>query len=426
MALLFKEDKIMRLLRRLIESNLIFGIFIAIFIISVGIAAVVRGGKDLKVDLFGVEQVLQKKSPYDNPNDPNRPIFRYAPPFALMMRPFLIGGKQIPDQLLLSLSKYTNIDIIIFYITKIFLLFLIVFFLLKLIPCSSLRRSGMNFKLAFFLSMPFIGYELTNNQNKLIALCFIIFSLYLFDQQRLWLSSLFFNLALVVYLPLIPFIIYFLKYRKKFIITFIVTFALVFIIIPSFIWGIHYNNFLLKDWFNRCLKPSFITKSYSTYIDLKRSSQSLPSAIGRIFVRGKTGNFQYLISPFFIHIIILFLSLLVSLLTFFAIWFSKDKYKGLEFSTLLILSMILPQYCIYYTWAYLLVIYFSVFNYIDLNKDDISSKKILLTFCILVFITTCLIWINVIKYLSVLFWSTLALWLVMVYIMLKSIRYKRA
>lgn len=416
----------MRFLRKLIESNLFFGIFIAIFIISVGIAAVVRGGKDLKVDLFGVEQVLQKKSPYDNPTDPGRPLFRYAPPFALMMRPFLIEGEQIPSQLPPFFLKYKNIEIISFYITKIFLLFLAIFFLLKLIPCSSLRRSGMNFKLAFLLSMPFIGYELTNNQNKLIALCFIIFSLYLFDQQRLWLSSLFFNLALVVYLPLVPFIIYFLKYRKKFIITFIVTFALVFIIIPSFIWGIHYNNFLLKDWFNRCLKPFFITKSYSTYIDLRRSSQSLPSAIGRIFVRGKTGNFQYLISSFFIHIIIRFLSLLVSLLTFFAIWFSKDKYKGLQFSVLLILSLILPQYCIYYTWAYLLVIYFSVFNYIDLNKDDISSKKILLTFCILVFITTCLTWIKVIKYLSVLFWSTLALWLGMVYKMLKSIRFKRA
>jgi len=414
----------MRLLRKLIESNLIFGIFIAIFVISVGIAAVIRGGKDLKVDLFGVEQVLQKRSPYDNPTDPNRAIFRYAPPFALMMRPFLIEGKQISSQSLLFFLKYKNIEIISFYITKIFLLFLAIFFLLKLIPCSSLRRSKMNFKLAFFLSMPFIGYELTNNQNKLIALCFIIFSLYLFDRERLWLSGLFFNLALVVYLPLALFIIYFLKYRKKFIITFIVTFALVFII-PSFIWGIHYNNFLLKDWFNRCLKPFFITKSYSTYIDLRRSSQSLPSVMGRIFVMGKTGNFQYLISPFFIHIIIRFLSLSVSLLTFFAIWFSKDKYKGLEFSTLLILSMILPQYCIYYTWAYLLVVYLAIFNYIDFNRDDISSKKILLIPCLLVFITTCLIWIKVIKYLSVLFWSTLALWLGMVYIMLKSIRYKR-
>ena len=413
----------MRPLRRLIESNLIFGIFIAIFIISVGIAAVVRGGKDLKVDLFGVKQVLEKKSPYDNPTDPGRPLFRYAPPFALMMRPFLIEGEQILSQSPLFL-KYKNIEIISFYITKIFLLFLAIFFLLKLIPCSSRRRCWINFKLAFFLSMPFIGYELTNNQNKLIALCFIIFSLYLFDQQRLWLSGLFFNLALVVYLPLAPFIIYFLKYRKRFIITFIVTFVLVFIIIPSFIWGIHYNNFLLKDWFNRCLKPFFITKSYSTYIDLRRSSQSLPSVMGRIFVMGKTGNFQYLISPSFIHIIIRFLSLLVSLLTFFAIWFSKDKYKGLEFSTVLILSMILPPYCIYYTWAYLLPIYFSIFNYIELNKDDIYSKKILLIPCILVFITTCLIWIKVIKYLSVLFWSTLALWLGMVYVILKSIGIK--
>ena len=202
--------------------------------------------------------------------------------------------------------------------------------------------------------------------------------------------------------------------------TFAITAIFVFIILPSFAWGFHFNNFLLKDWFNRCLKPFFVTNSYSTYIDLRRSSQSLPSAIGRIFVQGKPGSFHYLISPLYIHIISRILSLSVSILTLLAVWFSSDKYKSLQFSVLLILALILPQYCIYYTWAYLLVIYFCALSFIDSLKDD-SSRKMLSALIALVFIATCLTMITALKYLSFLAWSTLALWAGMVYLMLKSV-----
>lgn len=413
-------------LKKLITSNLFFGIFIAIFIIAVGIATAVRGGKDLKVYLYGAAQTLHEKSPYDNPVDQSRPLFRYAPSFALMMRPFLIETWRNPDDFFWSerIPKYKNITITCFYIAKIMLLFLASIFLLKLASSAS-AKTWANFKLAFFLSMPFIGYELANNQNKLIALPFLIFSLFLFERNNLWASGLFFNLALIVYIPLAPFFIYFFKKRKEFLIIFFITAVLLFIILPSIVWGSHYNNFLLKDWYTRCLKPFFSAKSYSAYLDLRRSSQSLPSAIGRIFVTGKKPNLHYLISPIIIHIIVRTLSFLVSALSVFAVWFSSEKTRSLQFSVLLILSLILPQYCIYYTWAYLLVIYFFVLDYTDSLKNDRFSKRTLHSLIALVFISNCLILITAIKYLSILFWSTLALWSGMVYLMLKSIRFKK-
>ena len=81
--------------RRLITSKIIFGAIIVFFIIGLGFTIPVREGKDLKVGLFGVEQVLHKKSPYENPTDPNRTIYRYAPGLALLEYPFLLKSKLI-------------------------------------------------------------------------------------------------------------------------------------------------------------------------------------------------------------------------------------------------------------------------------------------------------------------------------------------
>lgn len=408
----------MKLFKKLLDSNLIFGIVVVIFIISAGIAADIRGGRDLKVDLFGVAQVLQKKSPYENPGDPNRPLFRYAPPFALIMRPFLI--EKVPSSLLLSVLKFRDVEVGIFYIIKIILLFFTVLCLFKLIPCRDRESCWRNLKLAFLFSMPFLGYELANNQNKLIALFFIILSLFLFEHKQAWLSGIFLNLSLAIYIPLIPFVIYFIKRKMAFLITFIITFAVVFILVPSFVWGFHYNNFLLKSWFDRCLKPFFFTNSYSTYIDLRLSSQSLPSAIGRIFVSKTAGNFYYKVSPLFIHLIIRVLSLLTVATSCIAVWFSSGKTKGLEIPILLILSLITPQYCIYYTWAYLLVIYFCIFNYLDGLTNKRHSGSMLFASVLIIFIVTCLIELSAIKYFSILFWMTMALLFEMIYEVFKS------
>ena len=82
-------------LRRFVTSKIIFGMISVSFIIAMAFTIQIREGKDLKVGLFGVEQVLHKKSPYDNPTDPNRTIYRYAPGLAILERPFLLKSKLI-------------------------------------------------------------------------------------------------------------------------------------------------------------------------------------------------------------------------------------------------------------------------------------------------------------------------------------------
>ncbi len=411
--------------KKFISSDLAFKIFLAIFVIWVGAAAVVRGGNDLKVDFFGAGQVFQKMSPYDNPTDTNRPLFRYAPLFAAMIYPFLLLNKITHGTAVINryVIEYKDIwfSITAFYIFKIILLSLTAFFMLRMFPSGEKKR-WRNFKIAFMLSVPFTAYELANNQNKLIALFFVVFSLFLFERKRAWLSGVFFNLALVVYVPLAAFILYFLKYKKTFIIIFIVTMLLVFAVLPSFIWGFDFNNFLLKDWFIRCLKPFFMTDTYSAYVELRNNSQSLPSAIGRIFVSDHIGGYRYSISPFAVHMIVRTLSAVIGLLSILAIWLPSGKTKELQICIPLILSLILPQYCIFYTWAYLLVIYFCVFNYISDPSADERSRKILLALSVAVFFASCLSLSKALKAVSLFFWATLALWAGLVYVLLMENR----
>lgn len=92
------------ILRKLINAKGFFVTVVAVFILSLAASVYYRGGKDLKVGLFGVEQVLQKKSPYDNPTDRPRPLFRYAPGFAILLYPFLLKSKMV------SPFKFENIN----------------------------------------------------------------------------------------------------------------------------------------------------------------------------------------------------------------------------------------------------------------------------------------------------------------------------
>ena len=101
--------------------------------------------------------------------------------------------------------------------------------------------------------------------------------------------------------PIFFFALYFIfRSRGKYIVNLILGMLIIFIIVPSAVWGIGYNNFLLKDWYMRCLKPFFMTTSYATYMELRPSSQSLPSAIGRIFVIGQARriNIPFLPRPY--------------------------------------------------------------------------------------------------------------------------------
>jgi len=410
------------ILKKIFDSHYIFAIIIAIFILSLGFVICSRGGKDLKVDLFGVEQVLQKKSPYENPTDPNRPLFRYAPAFTILLYPFLLKSRMIAP------FVFENIipSALAWYLIVILSLFLSIKILLRLIPSPSQQIGMRNLKISLLLALPLIGYELSNSQNKLIALFFMLVAIFLFEKNRPFLSALCFNLALTIYIALLPIALYFIIRNRRFIFSFIVSVLIIFLIFPSLIFGIQFNIFLLREWFLRCLKPFFLTHSYATYIDLRPSSQSLPSAIGRIFVSGHTRTFQYLISPSMIHIIIRALSVTTVLFSCLAVWkSSRFILKGFNYAIFLMLALILPQYCIYYTWSWLFMFYFIILNYISFPEVSIGQKKILLTTTYALVILSCLVSIRIVDHFSFLFWATIALWLEMVVILLRQYKPQR-
>ncbi|MFA6282025.1 MAG: hypothetical protein WCY05_05975 [Candidatus Omnitrophota bacterium] len=404
---------------KLNKFDVIVWAVISIFIIAMGFTIAHRDGRDLKVGLFGVEQVLQKKSPYENPSDPNRTIFRYAPGITILEYPFLFKAKMVnPSNL-----DFENIKPSVFawYIFEILALFFSAKILLKLIPSASKEASSRNFKIALLLALPLIGYEISNSQNKLIALFFLLTALWLFKKQKWFFSAIVFNIAMTVYIPLSFFIFYFLiKSKGRYIIHFLSGAITVFFVIPSLFFGWEFNLYLLKEWFRLSLAPFSATTSYASYVDLRVSSQSLPSAIGRLFVSGKTGDFKYLISPEAVHIVIRVFSGLVLLFSCIGAFFARknEKLDGFIIATFLMLALIMPQYCIYYTWAYLFVIYFIVFNYLGYYEVSILQKRALVISLSLLFLSICLIGVHFFKYYSAIFWMTFILWAKMVLAMI--------
>jgi hypothetical protein len=402
--------------KKIINSNQFFTLALIVFVLSLAVAVYYREGKDLKVDLFGVEQILQGHSPYENPLDPNRAIFRYAPGFTLLAYPFLLTSRMIAP------FQFGNILFSIFawYLAEIFSLVISVIILFKLIPSPAKEISIRNLKISLLMASPLIGYELANGQNKLFALCFMLTAIFLFEKNRLFASAVFYSLALTVYIALLPFLFYFLLRKKEFIFSFTISVLIVFFIFPSVIFGIGFNAFLLKEWFLHALKPFFLTNSYTTYIDLRISSQALPSAIGRMFVSGRRGHFNYFISPLFIHVMIRAFSAMILSFSLLAAWKRpKAISRGLDYVIFLILALILPQYCIFYTWSWAFVFYFVAFNYMSSAEATIAEKRILLIAVLILFSASSLIGIPLVNYYSFLFWATFVAWLGIVIISIR-------
>ncbi|MDO8525092.1 MAG: hypothetical protein Q7S07_01205, partial [Candidatus Omnitrophota bacterium] len=233
-----------------------------------------------------------------------------------------------------------------------------------------------------------------------------------FEKDKYFLSAIFLNLAMTVYIPLAFFAFFFLlRSRFKYITHFILGALVVFIIVPSAVFGIDYNNFLLKDWYSRCLKPFFMTGSYATYMELRPSSQSLPSAIGRIFISGDTAPYKYLISPEAIHIIIRFFSTTILAISLFSIWKRvKPELSGLSYALFLPLSLIMPSYCIWYTWAYVFVLYFAALNRMSYPDIEKTEKGLLTAALIALLASSYSIAIKPMNKISVMFWGTLFYW----------------
>lgn len=405
------------MLKKILNSNLSFGVVVGIFIISMFFTTQTRGGKDLKVFLYGAQQTLEKKSPYDNLTDPNRTIFRYAPGFAILMYPFILKSKVTAP------FEFQNIylSVFVWYITEIIALLLIFYLLFKLVPAATKEAGLINLKLSFLAALPLIGYEISNCQNKLFALLLMLASLLLFERNRVLLSASLFCLALTIYIPLSVFGFYFVLKKKTFLPAFFIAAILTFILVPSLVFGFNFNNILLKEWFSHSIAPFVFTNNYTSYVDLRNSNQALPGAIGRIFVRGHTGNFRYLIPPYFIHIVIRVFSAAIFFLSLLAVCTkSKNKFQRLDYSIFFILALVLPQYCIYYTWSWIFVLYFTLFNYLSYPEIPAYEKKSLLILAAFLYISICLIGFPKIKFFSLICWTTLTLWLGMTIILIRK------
>jgi len=395
-----------QLLKRILNSNIVFIALLAIFLVVSAIMLYHRDGKDLKVGLYAVTQVLQKKSPYENPVDPHRLIFRYAPGITILESPFLLKTKVIGPY------KFENIrpSIFAWFIVEILALLGSAWLLFKLIPAASRSISLRNLKLSFVMALPLIIYEIVNSQNKLVALFFMLMAVFLFEKKKSFWSAFCFNIALTIYVALLPFLFYFLIRDKRYIISFITAALAVFFLIPSLVFGFNFNIYLLKEWI-QSLHSFFFTNSYMTYIDLRRSSQSIPSVLGRIFVSGHTGHFTDFIPPLFIHILIRAFSMIVLLCYCLAVWQKpKDTARGFSYVIFLILALILPQYCVYYTWAYLFVFYFAVLNYVSYPNVPDGQKNVLMVLTLVLCAASYTIGFHRLSYHSVLFWATFIFW----------------
>ena len=398
--------------------NRVFLLIITIFIITMAIVVCVREGKDLKVGLFGVEQMLQRKSPYDNPTDINRPIFRYAPGFTLLQAPFLLTSRMTgPYEF-----EHITPSVLSWYLAGTIAFLLSILLMARLIPASSRETGIRNLKVSVLLALPLVAYELSNSQNKLIALAFVMLAIYMFERKRHFLSAIFLSLALTVYIPLSFFAFYFIfRSRGRYIVNMILGGLMVFIIVPSLIWGIDYNNFLLKDWYLRCLKPFFMTTSYATYMELRPSSQSLPSALARIFVSGRSAPYKYSIPPEVLHILIRVFSTTILAISLASVWRRvKPRLLGLSYAVFLPLALIMPSYCIWYTWAWIFVLSFATLNYMsypDIGKKEKAVLKVALA-VLLASSYSCAI--GPLNNISVMFWGTLFYWACVAAVVIKN------
>jgi len=411
--------------------NILFWVIVSISIIVTGISLSMRGGRDLKVGLYGVELISHGKSPYENYSDANRPLFRYAPGMAILQRPFLLKSKMIEPLDFSYPIDFKDMlpSIFAWYLIELAAIAFSGLILLQLIPSSTKEEGIRNLKISLLMALPFLLYELANSQNKLVALFFLLTALLLFKKNRMFFSSVFFCLALTVYSPLLIFILYFiLKSKGRFILSFLAGVFVVFFLVPSAVWGVEFNSYLLIEWFERTIKPFSVAASYVNYLDLRASNQSLPGAIGRLLAPGGTENFHYLISPVSIHLLIRACSAAIVLLSCIAVWKnSKETSEGLAYSVFLMLALILPQYCIYYTWAWTFVFYFAALNYACRTEVPAGYRRLLITVSSGLFISTCLVGVSFLKNISVILWTTLILWAVMVKVLIgQNPQFKKA
>jgi hypothetical protein len=130
-----------------------------------------------------------------------------------------------------------------------------------------------------------------------------------------------------------------------------------------------------------------------------------------MFVSGHTGSFRYLLAPEILHLIIKASSAIIVIFSTLAILKRPaSASRGLEYTVFFILAMLLPQYCIYYTWAWLFVFYYAVFTYAGYPGVPQRRKQLLLICAYAMFFSSLFIGFDPANRASNFFWSTLILW----------------
>jgi hypothetical protein len=351
------------------------GVLLCALITAGGIAAVKREGKDLRVGLFGVVQAFSGRSPYDNPTDPPRPLFRYAPGFAIIQALFFLSSRQ--DAGSLFYFWHAGPSIISWYLFEIACLFGMAFILPKLIPS---RRPVATLIVSFLLALPYIIYELVNCQNKIPALFFMLLAVLLFERKSFFASALAFCVALTIYIPLVFFLAYFLiEAGGRYLSRFLCAAAVVFLGIPALVWGPGFSLYLLGEWFDRCIRP-FASGGLAGYVDIRNSSMSFPSALAKLFVsKDAQRQYQFFLDPALLGAIVRISCAAILSVTLLSAWMRRNAgSKGLVYAGFLILALLIPQYCIYYTWSWLIFLYFILLNYRDFSGQRMGKVAFIL------------------------------------------------
>jgi hypothetical protein len=100
----------------------------------------------------------------------------------------------------------------------------------------------------------------------------------------------------------------------------------------------------------------------------------------------------------------------------------KPRLIGMSYTVFITIALIMPSYCIWYAWAYLLVLYFAALNY--MSCPDVKKKeKAVMRFALAILLASSYsIAIGPLNYISVMFWGTLCYFCCASWVIIRNLR----
>ncbi|MBI1871153.1 MAG: DUF2029 domain-containing protein [Chlamydiae bacterium] len=392
------------------------------FWIVLGIVIYFRHGSDFDIFYKGAHAIIFGYSPYYlDPGEVFTP-FRYPPSFALLFSPLALLPQGVAKEIWYAMNVFS------------FILTMILLWKMRKGWGLSEKEGVRSFLIAFLLSLPFIVYHLSVGQSKLFMLFFLVASFYAVEKGKDFWGGLCLIISVVIYFPLILFILFFfLKRNFKFLFGVVLGIVLWFYILPSFFFGIKGNILFLKEWYQTLVGPylahpeSFGHESSGI---LKLSSQSLPSAFARLFSVQPGGRWSLYLhenlidfSPRTLHFLLKGISyMMIGLSSLVLLGKRGPHVRLLEYSLFLILAFLLPSYSLTYNWALLFVPYLGLLSYMEGTVNPkgrcfarmVGGLSVLASFSVIS---------DFLRAISGLFWGTFILWLGILLIVLFTPKY---